>query len=154
MKTKVSWLWAFVLVGAIIQGVQLSKAQAQQAQLAQVMQPDKELALQATMTRSASRAQFQPSKAEVLSAIQGTMPVQPSKEEALTAVEAQLPTAASAQAASSCSLCLTCGGDWPMFSGAIPTRKGAQPFERGSSCAVDLTPRSDTLPYLCCKSGQ
>lgn len=151
---KVSWLWAFVLVGAIIHSVQLNNAQAQQAQLAQVMQPDKELALQATMTRSASRAQFQPSKTEALSAIQGTMPVQPSKEKALTAAEAPLPTAASAQAASSCSLCLTCGGDWLMFSGAIPTRKGAQPFERGSSCAGDLTTRSDTLPYLCCKSGQ
>ncbi len=151
---KISWLWAFVLVGAIIMGVQLNKAQAQQAQLAQVMQPDKELALRATMTGSASRAQIQPSKTKALSAIQGTMPVQPSKEEALTAVEAQLPTAASAQAASSCSLCLTCGGDWPMFSGAIPTRNGAKPFERGSSCAGDLTPRSDTLPYLCCKSGQ
>ncbi len=154
MKTKVSWLWAFVLVGAIIHGVQLNQAQAQQAQLAQAMQPDKELALQATTPRSASRARSQPSKAEVLSAIQGTMPVQPSKEEALTAVEARLPAAVSAQAASSCSLCLTCGGDWPMFSGAIPTRKGARPFERGSFCAGDLTSRSDTLPYLCCTSGQ
>ncbi len=154
MKTKISWLWALVLVGAIIQGVQLNKAQAQQSQLAQVMQPDKELALQATITRSASRAQFKSSKAQVLSAMHGTTPVQPSKEEALTAIQAQLLTPASAQAASSCSLCFTCGGDWPMFSGAIPTRKGAQPFERESSCAGDLTPRSDTLPYLCCKSGQ
>ncbi len=154
MKTKVSWLWALVLIGAMIQSVQLNEAQAQQAQLAQVMQPDKELALQATTTGSVSRTQSQPSKAEVLSAIQGTMPVQPSKEEALTAVEARLPAAVSAQAASSCSLCLTCGGDWPMFSGAIPTRKGARPFERGSSCVGDLTSRSDTLPYLCCNSGQ
>lgn len=52
---------------------------------------------------------------------------------------------------SACSLCYTCGGDWPNFGGAIPTRKNAKPYERGNSCIGDLIPRSDTGPYLCCK---
>lgn len=52
---------------------------------------------------------------------------------------------------SACSLCYTCGGDWPNFGGAIPTRKNAKPYERGNSCTGDLMPRSDTGPYLCCK---
>ncbi len=54
-------------------------------------------------------------------------------------------------AASSCSLCYTCGGNWPTFSGVIPTREGAMPYERGSACSGDLTPTSDTTPYLCCQ---
>lgn len=51
---------------------------------------------------------------------------------------------------SACSLCYTCGGNWPIFAGTIPTRNNAKPYERGDSCAGDLLPRSDTAPYLCC----
>ena len=54
-------------------------------------------------------------------------------------------------AVSACSLCYTCGGDWPKFGGAIPTRKNAKPYERGNSCTGDLIPRSDNGPYLCCR---
>ncbi|MGD1714389.1 S8 family serine peptidase [Dapis sp. BLCC M172] len=54
-------------------------------------------------------------------------------------------------AASSCSLCYDCGGKWPTFSGVIPTREDAMPYERGSACSGDLTPTSDTSPYLCCQ---
>ena len=54
-------------------------------------------------------------------------------------------------AVSACSLCFTCGGDWPNFGGVIPTRKNAMPYERGSFCTGDLIPRSDTGPYLCCQ---
>ena len=52
--------------------------------------------------------------------------------------------------ASSCTLCFSCGGQWPIFSGAIPTRQGAKPYERAAQCSGELTPRSDTLPYMCC----
>ena len=101
MKTKISWLWALMLVGAIFYVIQLNKALAQQAQLAQVQQPDKVFTLRATMTGSASRAQIQPSKAQALSAVRGAIPGQPSKEEALKAVQAQLPTVAPALVAPS-----------------------------------------------------
>jgi hypothetical protein len=60
-----------------------------------------------------------------------------------------------APAASACSLCWTCGGAWPEFSGWIPVQPGAapeqQPMERGEFCAGDLAPNpNDTFPYLCC----
>ena len=53
---------------------------------------------------------------------------------------------------SACSLCFTCGGDWPIFSGVIPTRTGAMPWERGPGCSGSLTASSDSGPYLCCKA--
>lgn len=51
---------------------------------------------------------------------------------------------------SGCSLCYTCGGDWPAFSGVIPTRQGKKPYERGSACSGSLSPTNDDAPYLCC----
>ncbi len=51
---------------------------------------------------------------------------------------------------SGCSLCYTCGGDWPAFSGVIPTRQGKKPYERGSACSGSLAPANDVPPYLCC----
>ena len=59
--------------------------------------------------------------------------------------------AAAAASASACSLCYDCGGNWPIFSGVIPTREGAMPYERGPACSGNLTPTSDTAPYLCCQ---
>jgi M6 family metalloprotease-like protein len=50
-----------------------------------------------------------------------------------------------------CSLCYTCGGNWPAFSGVIPLQAGVQPWERDSACSGNLTPRADSYPYLCCK---
>jgi subtilisin family serine protease len=49
-----------------------------------------------------------------------------------------------------CTLCYSCGGQWPVFGGAIPTRQGANPYERGEQCSGEPIPRADTLPYLCC----
>lgn len=99
--------------------------------LAQVEQPSKEAALQATMAGAGG---------------------QPSKEEAFQAVgEVDPLMTAAAPGLSACSLCSSCGGDWPTFSGVIPTRFGARPYERGPDCAGSLAPRSDTTPYLCCR---
>lgn len=56
-----------------------------------------------------------------------------------------------AMAASACSLCYDCGGKWSTFSGVVPTRQGARPYSRGPACSGDLTPTSDTTPYLCCQ---
>jgi thermitase len=50
-----------------------------------------------------------------------------------------------------CSLCFTCGGEWPNFTGAIPTREGAAPVERGPGCSGDLAPQNDLAPFLCCR---
>lgn len=47
-----------------------------------------------------------------------------------------------------CSLCLTCGGAWPVYADTIPTASGAT--ERGASCNGNLGSSSDTIPYLCC----
>lgn len=64
-----------------------------------------------------------------------------------------LPTTTQAvnnQTAVSCNLCFTCGGDWPVFAGAI-TPVGNNPTERGSLCSGTLTVRSDSRPFLCCR---
>jgi hypothetical protein len=53
------------------------------------------------------------------------------------------------QAAVSCNICFTCGGDWPVFSGSIRS-VGDFPTERGSSCSGALQGRTDSSPFLCC----
>jgi hypothetical protein len=58
------------------------------------------------------------------------------------------PAAINNQAAVSCNLCFTCGGDWPVFSGAWNST-GSQ-TERGSGCSGGLILRADTRPFLCC----
>jgi hypothetical protein len=57
-----------------------------------------------------------------------------------------------------CNLCFTCGGDWPIFAGAIPALpnnlfvlNAEDPTERGNACAGGLILRNDTRPFLCCK---
>lgn len=60
-----------------------------------------------------------------------------------------MPTAVSA-----CSLCSTCGGHWPRYSGTIGKLTPASsyaPKERGSGCSGPLQYRNDTYPYLCCQ---
>jgi hypothetical protein len=91
----------------------------------------------------------QPPKAVALQAAAGDR-AQPSKEEALRAVAGPL-AGAPAAGISACSLCYSCGGAWPVFSGVVPTRAGASPWERGAGCSGSLTPTSDTGPYLCCR---
>jgi len=46
------------------------------------------------------------------------------------------------------SLCFTCGGNWPYFSGSF-TNTGTGPTERSSSCSGTLVVRTDSRPFLC-----
>jgi hypothetical protein len=49
-----------------------------------------------------------------------------------------------------CTICYTCGGDWPNFAGAIYTPNGA--IEREPQCAGGLFSNTgDTSPFLCCR---
>jgi hypothetical protein len=58
------------------------------------------------------------------------------------------PLVANPQTAVGTSLCYTCGGDWPIFSGYIPTATAAD--ERGSGCAGGFgTSLNDHTPYIC-----
>lgn len=45
------------------------------------------------------------------------------------------------------SICFTCGGDWPVYAGTLPTASGAG--ERGAGCAGSIASSTDTFPYLC-----
>lgn len=68
------------------------------------------------------------------------------------AAEKPKPAAATAQfptAATACQLCFTCGGDWPIFSGAWNVSNGAT-TERTSGCQGALISRTDFSPFLCC----
>ena len=73
---------------------------------------------------------------------------QPSKEKVMRGSAADITPA---PGDSACSLCYSCGGGWPVFSGAIPTRTDAQPWERASACTGNLAPATDGAPYLCCR---
>lgn len=53
------------------------------------------------------------------------------------------------QAAVSCNICFTCGGDWPIFAGSIRS-VGDFPTERSSACSGTLIGRTDSSPFLCC----
>jgi hypothetical protein len=50
----------------------------------------------------------------------------------------------------SAALCYTCGGNFPIYAGTIPTSSAAS--EYGSSCGGSIsTANNDTSPYLCTK---
>ncbi len=53
------------------------------------------------------------------------------------------------EAPSACSLCYTCGGNWPVLSGVPFTEGGA--VERGSRCYGSLRVTNDNEPRLCCR---
>ena len=58
------------------------------------------------------------------------------------------PLVANAQTAVGANLCFTCGGDWPVFAGTIPTPSAAN--ERGSGCFGGFsTAANDHFPFLC-----
>jgi hypothetical protein len=60
----------------------------------------------------------------------------------------QLPQVTNPQTAVSTNLCFTCGGDWPIFAGEIPTPSAAD--ERGSGCSGGFsTTSNDHFPFLC-----
>jgi hypothetical protein len=94
----------------------------------------------------------QPSKETVL-AQQAPLSSQPSKEEVLGAMRAGAASGAQPQIINpfvpAMSLCFTCGGSWPAFSGAIPLPAGSLPTERGGGCSGNLIARPDTAPFLC-----
>ncbi len=116
----------FWLFALMLAVMMLLCVQPSQAMAAEVQQPNKEIGTEAMLAEEVLIAQVE----------------QPSKK------------AAAAASASACSLCYDCGGNWPIFSGVIPTREGAMPYERGSACSGNLTPTSDTAPYLCCTQGE
>jgi len=49
-----------------------------------------------------------------------------------------------------CTICFTCGGEWPRFQGSIRSVNDL-PVERGGACSAGLTARFDFSPFLCCK---
>jgi hypothetical protein len=61
---------------------------------------------------------------------------------------------ANKETAVACTICNTCGGDWPIWEGAISadiTRNLT--YERGGGCAgaIGSGPHNDANPYLCCR---
>lgn len=52
-----------------------------------------------------------------------------------------------------CSLCYSCGGSYPIFSGAFRTPiLGPGTAERGKSCSGSVASRPDIRPHLCCQN--
>ena len=61
-----------------------------------------------------------------------------------------------ASSRSACSLCLTCGGEWPVFSGGFQLApEEATTFERGAHCQGGFRAgggaKKNTRPQLCCR---
>ena len=119
----------FVLASLTVMAA-FAPASSASAQQEQEMQPQKEM-VSTPMTPA-----VQPMKPEAIARVGGGAGVQP---------------AVPAPGVTACSLCYTCGGNWPSFSGVIPTRPGAQPYERGPTCSGGLNPAQDENPYLCCR---
>lgn len=55
------------------------------------------------------------------------------------------------QTAVECSLCDTCGGDWPVFAGAFETGGNNQVSSRARACGGSVRVRTDPNPFLCCR---
>jgi hypothetical protein len=59
---------------------------------------------------------------------------------------------ANPQTAVACNMCFTCGGDWPIFAGAIHAiNTGLLTTERGPGCSGALHSANDSDPFLCCR---
>ena len=59
---------------------------------------------------------------------------------------------ANAQTAVACNMCFTCGGDWPIFAGAVhAVNTGFLTFERGGGCSGTIHSANDNNPFLCCR---
>jgi hypothetical protein len=59
---------------------------------------------------------------------------------------------ANVQTSVACNTCFTCGGDWPIFAGAVhAVNTGSLTFERGSGCSGAIAAANDSNPFLCCK---
>lgn len=62
------------------------------------------------------------------------------------------PPVVNAQTAVACNMCFTCGGDWPIFAGAVhAVNSGNLTFERGSACSGGIAGSNDSNPFLCCR---
>ena len=62
------------------------------------------------------------------------------------------PAVANAQTAVACQMCFTCGGDWPIFAGAVhAVNTGSLTHERGAGCSGALLASNDSNPFLCCR---
>ncbi len=58
------------------------------------------------------------------------------------------PLVTTPQTAVQANICFTCGGDWPIYAGTIPTASAAN--ERGAGCAGSFsTTLNDHFPFLC-----
>lgn len=60
------------------------------------------------------------------------------------------PALANPQTAVQAQMCFTCGGDWPIFAGAIhAVNTGGITFERAGSCSGSIAASNDSNPFLC-----
>jgi hypothetical protein len=60
------------------------------------------------------------------------------------------PALANPQTAVQAQMCFTCGGDWPIFAGAVhAVNTDSRTFERGSACSGALAATNDANPFLC-----
>lgn len=67
------------------------------------------------------------------------------------AIEAKLAASAPAsRAPSACTVCRTCGRDWPKAAGGIRP-KSDDVLERGNECQGALQVRKDGAPLICCR---
>ncbi len=58
------------------------------------------------------------------------------------------PLVTNSQTAVPANICYTCGGDWPIYAGTIPTSAAAT--ERGAGCSGAFgTSMNDRIPFLC-----
>ena len=62
------------------------------------------------------------------------------------------PQVTNKQTAVACNTCFTCGGDWPIFAGAVhAVNTGNLTSERGSGCSGTIHAANDQNPFLCCR---
>jgi hypothetical protein len=67
-------------------------------------------------------------------------------------VEPLVAPAANPQTAVACNMCFTCGGDWPIFAGAVhAVNTGSLTSERGAGCSGAIHASNDQNPFLCCR---
>ena len=67
-------------------------------------------------------------------------------------IQQNLQTNSASRVPSACSLCYTCGGRWPIYSGDLPIVGPAT--ERGRNCSGDFnTDLNDDDPYVCCNAN-
>jgi hypothetical protein len=58
---------------------------------------------------------------------------------------------ANPETAVACTVCFTCGSDWPLFEGAYANPTASTVFERGGGCFGPLSATNDSFPFLCCR---